>query len=89
MFIKNRHMKNLSKIIVAASAGLMAGGALGLLFAPEKGEKTRKNISKKSRKFLRKINDQMSKEKLTELKKEFEGQLDKINERIKSFGNID
>ena len=82
-------MKNLSKIIVAASAGLMAGGALGLLFAPEKGEKTRKNISKKSRKFLRKINDQMSKEKLTELKKEFEGQLDKINERIKSFGNID
>lgn len=82
-------MKNLSKIIIAASAGLMAGGALGLLFAPEKGEKTRKNISKKSKKLFRKINEQMSKEKLTELKKEFEGQLDKINERIKSFGNID
>jgi gas vesicle protein len=59
------------------------------LFAPEKGEKTRKDISKKSKKLLQKINDQMSKEKLTELKKEFEGQLNNINEKIKSFANID
>jgi gas vesicle protein len=82
-------MKNLSKIVIATSAGLIVGGALGLLFAPEKGEKTRKDISKKSKKLLRKINDQMGKEKLTELKKEFEEQLDKINEKIKNFVNID
>ena len=82
-------MKNLSKIIIATSAGLIVGSALGLLFAPEKGEKTRKGISKKSKKLLRKINDQMSKERLTELKDEFEEHLNKINENIKNFVNID
>ena len=82
-------MKNLSKIIIASSAGIIAGYALGLLFAPEKGKKTRKDISKKSKKFMRKINDQVSMEKLTELKNELGGKLDKINEKIKSFANID
>ena len=82
-------MKNLSKIIFATSAGIIVGGVIGLLFAPEKGEKTRKDISKKSKKILRKIKDQTGKKKLTELKKEFEEQLDKINEKIKNFVNID
>jgi gas vesicle protein len=82
-------MKNLSKIMIATSAGLIAGCTLGLLFAPKKGEKTRRCISKKSRKLLRKMNDQMNKEKLTELRKEFEDQLNKINDKIKSFVNTD
>lgn len=82
-------MKNLSKIIIATSVGFIAGSTLGLLFAPKKGKKTRKDISKKSKKLLRKMDDQMSKEKLTDLKKEFNEQLDKINEKIKNFANID
>lgn len=82
-------MKNLSKIIVAAAAGIVVGGVLGLLFAPEKGSKTREDISKKSKKVLGKINDTLGKEKLMELKEEFEDQLGKINERIKKFANID
>lgn len=81
-------MKNLSKVIVATAAGIVVGGALGLLFAPEKGNKTRKNISKKSKKVLSKVNDQIGKEKLIELKEEFETQLDKINDRIKKFAGI-
>jgi len=81
-------MKNLSKVIVATAAGIVVGGALGLLFAPEKGYKTRKNISKKSKKVLNKVNDQLSKEKLMELKDEFESQLDKINDRIKRFAGM-
>lgn len=81
-------MKNLSKIIVATAAGIVIGGTLGLLFAPKKGNKTRRDISKKSKKILKKVNDQVSKEKLTELKGEFEGQLGKINDRIKKFANI-
>lgn len=82
-------MKDLSKIIIAASSGLLAGVTLGLLFAPEKGEKTRKDISKKSRELLHKVNDQVGKERLTELKEEFEGQLNKINKKIKSFVHMD
>lgn len=37
-------MKNLS-IIMAVLGGAVAGAAIGLLFAPEKGEKTRKQIA--------------------------------------------
>lgn len=74
-------MKKFTNIIVAAAAGFAAGSAMGILFAPEKGEKTRNNISKKSKKYLQKINDQMSTQKLKELKNEFEGQLNKINEK--------
>lgn len=83
-------MKNTKKIVnvvVAAAAGLATGGALGILFAPDKGRKTRKKISKKSRNILDKIDDQMSKEKLTELKKKAEEQLDKVNEKIKVFAD--
>ena len=81
-------MKNttkLSNVVLAAAAGLATGGALGILFAPEKGRKTRKKISKKGKNLLGKIDDHMSKEKLKELKKEVEEQLDKVNEKIKDF----
>jgi gas vesicle protein len=35
-----------TKILIAAAAGLAAGVALGLLFAPEKGSETRKKVRK-------------------------------------------
>lgn len=35
---------NTGKIIGAAVAGVIIGGALGILFAPAKGSETRKNI---------------------------------------------
>ncbi len=81
-------MNNLSKIVIASAAGIAVGGALGLLFASETGIKTRKDISKKSKKILGKINDHVGKERLIELKEEFEDQLEKINDRIKKFANI-
>ena len=77
--------KNLLNVMVAAAAGFVAGSAMGILCAPKSGKKTRKNISKKSKKYLQKINDQMDKKKLTALKKDFEEQLQKANEKIKSF----
>lgn len=80
-------MENSTKIITATAVGVVVGGVIGLLFAPEKGEDTRKDISQKGKTFFQKINDQMSKEKLSELKQEFETQLEKINEKIKGFTN--
>jgi gas vesicle protein len=41
--------KSLSKIILAALAGLAVGVAAGVLIAPVKGSKTRKRLKKKFR----------------------------------------
>jgi len=38
-------MKTSSKILIALGAGVAIGSAVGILFAPAKGAKTRKNLS--------------------------------------------
>jgi gas vesicle protein len=38
---------NSGKVILGALAGIAAGAALGILFAPDKGTNTRRKISKK------------------------------------------
>lgn len=73
--------------MIAAAAGFVAGAALGILFAPGKGEKTREDISNKTRKLFNDINEQGA-EKFTELKEKFEGEVEKINEKIKKFANV-
>ena len=37
---------NSGKVLLGVLAGVVAGGLLGVLFAPDKGSKTRKKISK-------------------------------------------
>jgi gas vesicle protein len=59
-----------SKIIIAAAAGLAAGFALGILFAPERGSKTRRKL-KKNMEELVKGNFPDLGEKLEDLKKMF------------------
>ncbi|HEX6913624.1 MAG TPA: YtxH domain-containing protein [Chitinophagaceae bacterium] len=44
-------MNNTAKVLIAAAAGAVAGIALGLLFAPAKGEETRDTILKKGKEF--------------------------------------
>lgn len=49
------------KLIITAITGVLGGALLGVLFAPEKGTKTRKNIADKRDGYLREIRDNTEK----------------------------
>lgn len=51
--------KNKEKILLATITGFASGVVLGLLFAPAKGEETRKKISEKREKYLNDIKDEI------------------------------
>jgi gas vesicle protein len=61
-------MKNTSKILIALGTGLVIGGVLGVLFAPEKGSVTRHKIAEGGKKFADNFNRKikLGKEKLQE-----------------------
>lgn len=49
-----------AKIILSALAGVAIGIQIGLLIAPEKGEDTRKRLSKKGEDYLKDLNSQLN-----------------------------
>jgi gas vesicle protein len=73
-------MKNTSKILIAVGAGVVIGGVLGILFAPDKGTETRHKIAEAPKKLADTFKSKMKigKEKLDET-------LDKINDRIEEL----
>ncbi|MFT3845265.1 MAG: YtxH domain-containing protein [Lacibacter sp.] len=53
-------MNNLTKIAIAAAAGVVAGGVLGILFAPDKGVDTRKKIVDNGKKVADAVKEKMN-----------------------------
>ena len=74
-------MKNSSKALIAA--GLMAGGAIGILFAPGKGSESRKRLEKRIGKFSRVMNGECSKEKLEKVRGKLEQHKARLDEYLK------
>jgi gas vesicle protein len=58
-------MNNSTKVVLGVLAGLTAGAALGVLFAPEKGTDTRKKITKKGNDYVDELKDKL--DELTEM----------------------
>jgi gas vesicle protein len=72
-------MNDNSKVVVALLAGLAAGAALGILFAPEKGNETRDKLTES----LRKLGESIRETAATEIDN-LVGLKDKVVDNIKS-----
>ncbi len=55
-------MSDNTKVVVALLAGLAAGAALGILFAPDKGEETRDKLSESLKNLGESIKETAAKE---------------------------
>lgn len=73
-------MTNANKIMTALAAGVAIGGVLGILFAPDKGENTRRKIADNSKKFTDTIRD-----KVNEGKEKLSGIRNNVRERVDSI----
>ena len=82
-------MKNSTKILAAMALGLAAGGLLGLFFAPDKGEETRKKVARKGREMMDTINEEFSKEKIAGMKEKLENKLQNLGNKIDEFSKED
>ena len=65
--------KSKSKVLLAGIIGLAAGVAIGLLFAPTKGSKTRKRLKKRLMNLAEIIEDDVT-DKVGALKSAFSGE---------------
>lgn len=72
-------MNDNTKIVVALLAGLAAGAALGILFAPDKGEETRDKLTES----LKNLGDSIKETAATEIDNLVDLK-DKVVENIKS-----
>ena len=70
---------NSGKVFLGVVAGLAAGAALGVLFAPEKVSKARKLISKKTDDLIDAVNEK--------IEDKFKKVMDVVTERLKKAKN--
>lgn len=77
-------MKDNRKFLIALATGAAAGAVLGILFAPNKGTKTRKGIKRQVRKLAENVEDTFNngKEKVYDIKEKVE---QAVMEKVRDF----
>ena len=77
-------MKNTGKILMGLTGLFATGVLIGALYAPDKGERTRRRIARKGRWFLHSANDTVEegKDMLEEIKDRMKDNLEKINDEM-------
>lgn len=82
-------MTNTNKVLTALATGVLVGGVLGLLFAPDKGENTRKKISDGSKRLSDSLKDKMNqgKEKLAGMRNSIRETVKDVRSNVEEFSS--
>lgn len=81
---KKSNSMEIDKVILIAVSSAVGGALLGILFAPEKGEKTRKNLAKKSDKYLKEIKKNTD-ELIQQLKNNTDSVVEKSKDKVQDL----
>lgn len=82
-------MKSTGKVMLGLVALFAAGALAGMLFAPDKGERTRRKIARKSKDVFDTINDTIddSKDTLEDMRGQLKHNLEKVTNKIEHIAH--
>jgi hypothetical protein len=80
-------MKNSTKVLTALAAGMAAGGAMGVLFAPGRGSDSRKKFDEKVKEFSKVLNGECSREQLKMVKAKLEQHRERLEKHIEKINS--
>ena len=80
-------MKNTAKTILSLTSLFVAGAAIGVLFAPDKGERTRRKIVRTGKGAFNSINNTLAegRDNLEEIRDVLMDNLDRVSHKIQKF----